>query len=280
MDWTREDLDESWQKRIGTVDVRFGAGRLAETGEVTAALGIARPLLVTDPGVRAAGHARTAAAALEASGLAVAVFDGVGENPTTLQVEHGAREAVSHRADGLVAVGGGSVMDCAKGVNFVLTNGGSMADYRGYGKAGRPLLSSVGVPTTAGTGSDAQSYALISDAETHEKMACGDPGATFRAVILDPELPRTAPRTVVALSGLDAISHAVESFVTTRRCPLSAEYARAAWRLLDGAFETVLAQGTNEGAWAEMSLGAHLAGAAIEQSMLGAAHAAANPLTA
>ena len=280
MDWTSDDLEGSWQAKIGSVDVRFGAGRLAEAGEVAADLGMRRPLLVTDPGVRRAGHAGAARRTLLAAGLEVAVFDDVGENPTSRQVAHGAERAAAHRADGLIAVGGGSAMDAAKGINLVYTNGGSMADYRGYGKARRPLLPAVAVPTTAGTGSDAQSYALISHPESGEKMACGDPGASFRKVILDPALPPTAPPVVIAMSGLDAISHAVESHVSRRRNPVSAGYSGAAWRLLDGALETVLAGTAKEGSWAAMLLGAHLAGAAIELSMLGAAHAAANPLTA
>lgn len=280
MDWTSHELAGSWEAPIGAVEVRFGTGRLSEVGALARSLGLRRTLLVTDPGVRAAGHAAAAVTALESQGLAVAIFDEVEENPSSWQVAHGARAAADHAADGLVAVGGGSAMDCAKGINFVRTNGGVMADYRGYGRARRPLLPSIGVPTTAGTGSDAQTYALISDSETGEKMACGDPGVGFRAVILDPELPRTAPRRVAASSGLDAVAHAVESFVTTRRNARSAEYARAAWRLLDGALETALAGAANGRAWAEMTLAAHLAGAAIEQSMLGAAHATANPLTA
>ena len=280
MDLQSIDTKGSWEAPIGAVRVLFGRGRLAEIGEVTAGLGVLRPLVVSDAGLRAAGHPATAEAALDAAGLATASWCEAAENPTAADVERGAEAAADHRTDCLVAIGGGSAMDCAKGINFVFTNGGSMIDYRGYGKATRPLLPSVGVPTTAGTGSEAQSYALISDSETHEKMACGDPEASFRAVILDPGLASTAPPEVTATSGLDAISHAVESYVTARRNPISSEYAHAAWRLLDGALESVLSRSTNDQAWAEMLLGAHLAGAAIEQSMLGAAHAAANPLTA
>ena len=280
MDLDAIDTTGSWETTIGAARVLFGQGRLAEIGVATAGLGVRRPLVVSDKGLRAAGHPTAAEAALVAAGLETTSWEGVAENPTAADVGRGAEAAAAHRADCLVAIGGGSAMDCAKGINFVFTNGGEMADYRGYGKASRPLLPSVGVPTTAGTGSEAQSYAVISDTETHEKMACGDPGASFRVVILDPRLARTVPPEVAATSGLDAVSHAVESFVTTRRGPTSSEYARAAWRLLDGALETVIARPTNDEAWAEMLLGAHLAGAAIEQSMLGAAHAAANPLTA
>jgi alcohol dehydrogenase len=142
------------------------------------------------------------------------------------------------------------------------------------------MLPSIGVPTTAGTGSEAQSYALISQADTHKKMACGDPKARFRTVLLDPQLVATVPPRVAAVTAYDAVSHAVESFVTRRRNPLSQLYGREAWRLLSGAFEAFLADRNAPGPRRAMLLGAHLSGAAIEQSMLGAAHACANPLTA
>ena len=102
------------------------------------------------------------------------------------------------RPDLIVAVGGGSSLDCAKAINFLLTNGGVMSDYRGYGKVEMPLLPMIGIPTTAGTGSEAQSYAVIADAATHMKMACGDPSAAFRVALLDPALTLSAPRVVTA----------------------------------------------------------------------------------
>ena len=137
-------------------------------------------------------------------------FHDFGANPDTAMVERGRLLAAEAQVDSIVALGGGSSLDCAKGINFVLTNGGNARDYRGYGKATRPMLPMIGVPTTAGTGSEAQSYALISDAETHEKMACGDPGAAFRIALLDPELTVSQPPPVTAIAGYDAISHAVE----------------------------------------------------------------------
>ena len=162
------------------------------------------------------------------------VFDGVEENPTTRHVEAGAGfRADASCIDFLIAVGGGSSMDCAKGINFLLTNGGTMADYKGFGKASKPMLPSIGVPTTAGTGSEAQSYALIADEQTHMKMACGDRKAAFRVAILDPEVTVSQPAKVTAVTGIDALSHALESYVTTRRNPLSQMFAREAWRLLE-----------------------------------------------
>jgi alcohol dehydrogenase len=171
-------------------------------------------------------------------------------------------------------------MDCAKGINFLLTNGGQMADYKGFGKAAKPMLSSVAVPTTSGTGSEAQSYALIADEKTHLKMACGDRKVAFKAAILDPEVTVSQPAFVTAVTGIDALTHAVESYVSTRRNTLSQSFSREAWRLLEGNFEKVMRHPGDIEARGYMQLGANLSGLAIENAMLGAAHACANPLTA
>ena len=260
--------------------VVFGPGTLARLGEVACELGGKRILLVTDPGLEEAGHPQRAVANLQAAGLDVFIFDEVRENPTSVQVEVGAAFARERDIDLIVAVGGGSSMDCAKGLNFLLTNGGKMADYKGFGKATKPMLPSIGVPTTAGTGSEAQSYALITDERTHLKMACGDKKAAFRVAILDPELTVSQPRGVTAVTGVDALAHAVESYVCTTRNPVSQAYSLAAWRLLEPSFETVLQEPANLDARAAMQVGSHLAGAAIENAMLGICHSCANPLTA
>ncbi|MCX7700293.1 MAG: iron-containing alcohol dehydrogenase [Gemmataceae bacterium] len=258
----------------------FGAGTLSRLGELVRELGGQRVLLVTDPGLEATGNPQRAIRYLTESGLAVAVFDGVEENPESRHVRAGVEAARAHQADFLVAIGGGSAMDCAKGINFLYTNGGTMAQYRGFGKATKPMLPSIGVPTTAGTGSEAQSYALIADDSTHLKMACGDRKAAFRISILDPELTLSQPPLVTAVTGLDAIVHAVESYVSTRRNPISQAFSLAAWRLLEPNFSRVLSDPQDLNARGAMQLGAYLAGMAIEAAMLGAAHSCANPLTA
>jgi alcohol dehydrogenase len=260
--------------------VVYGNGSLARLGELARTLGFRRSLLVADAGLLATGQVERAAAYLRKYDVAVEFFHQFDANPDSAMVERGRAAAAAAGIDSIVAVGGGSSLDCAKGVNFLVSAGGHIRDYRGYGKAGRPMLPSIGVPTTAGTGSEAQSYAIISDSETHAKMACGDPGAAFRAVILDPELTLSQPRTVAAVAGYDALSHAVESYVTVRRTPLSDMLAREAWRLLEANYDRVLVAPGDLEARGRMLLGAHLAGAAIEQSMLGATHACANPLTA
>ncbi|HKY31872.1 MAG TPA: iron-containing alcohol dehydrogenase [Candidatus Polarisedimenticolia bacterium] len=268
----------AWAARFGGSQVVGGPGSLAAMGELGRRLGGRRALLVTDPGVRAAGHAARGEQALREAGLEVALFDGVEENPTTRHVEAGTAFARELRIDLIAAVGGGSAMDCAKGINFLLTNGGRMEDYWGTGLAARPMLPSIAAPTTAGTGSEAQCYALIEQEGTRRKMACGDEKARFAAVVLDPDLTATCPRRVRALTGMDAISHAVESLVSLRGSLLSEALSREAWRLLSGSFARVL-EGSDEVVRQRMLVGAHLAGAAVEASMLGAAHAAANPLT-
>jgi alcohol dehydrogenase len=258
----------------------FGAGALERLGEIARELGFRRALLVSDRGLVTAGHFERATALLRGAGVESAGFHDFTENPDTRAVEAGRVFAASHKVDSIVALGGGSSLDCAKGINFLLTNGGRMQDYWGYGKAAQPMLPMIGVPTTTGTGSEAQSYALISDAETHAKMACGDPKAAFRVAILDPALAVTQPAPVRAATGYDAISHAVETWVTTKRNPASDEFAMKAWRLLEPNFERVMAQPEDVEANGAMMQGAFYAGAAIENSMLGATHACANSLTA
>jgi alcohol dehydrogenase len=260
--------------------VMFGPGTLMRLGELACELGATRVLLVTDRGLESVGHPQRAQQSLTEAGLEVFVFDDVDENPTSKHVHNGVRFVRPHNINLIVSVGGGSAMDCAKGINFILTNGGTMSDYKGFGKAKKPMLPSIGIPTTAGTGSEAQSYALIADEKSHLKMACGDRKAAFATAILDPELTVTQPIKVTALTGIDALSHAVESYVTTKRNPVSQMFAREAWKLLEVNLEKVLHDPANLEARGAMQMGAFLAGTAIENSMLGVCHACANPLTA
>lgn len=260
--------------------VVFGPGSVTRAGQFARELGFSRTLVVADPGIRHAGHAATLLESLTAERIETFLFDGFGVNPDSAMVDAGAAFARPLNVDSVIGIGGGSSLDCAKGINFVLRNGGTIADYRGYGKAATPLLPMIGIPTTAGTGSEAQSYAVIADAATHMKMACGDPSAACRVAILDPDLTLTAPRHVSSMAGYDAIAHAVETAVTAKRSTLSDVFSHQAWQLLSGAFERVLLHPTDAEARSAMLLGAHFAGMAIEHSMLGAAHACANPLTA
>ena len=264
------------------VDIRvlFGDGSVDRLGALSRELGFSRTLLVTDAGLVKAGHVEHARASLVSAGVHVDEFCDFGPNPDADMLEAGRRFAATRGVDSIIGLGGGSSLDCAKGINFLVTQGGTIHDFHGYGKATKPMLPMIGVPTTAGTGSEAQSYAIISDPVTHRKMACGDPKAAFRAVILDPRLTVTQPDSVTAAAGYDAIAHALESFVCTKRNPRSQELSLEAWRMMESNYERVLADPQDLDARAAMQLGAFYAGTAIEHSMLGATHACANPLTA
>jgi alcohol dehydrogenase len=258
----------------------FGDGAARRAGELARELALKTVLLVTDRGVEAAGHAEPVRHSLEQARVRTVVFDKVRENPATRDVAECLRAARAAGIDGFVGLGGGSSLDTAKGCNFLLTNGGRMRDYWGVGKARKAMLPLIAIPTTAGTGSECQSFALIADEVTHQKMACGDPKAAARVAILDPVLTLSQPSRVAAGTGMDALAHAVETAVTTRRNPLSLAYSREAFRLCWANLPRVLRKPDDLEARAGMLLGAALAGLAIENSMLGAAHAAANPLTA
>ena len=258
----------------------YGAGSLSRIGELVREHGGKRVLVVSDPGIVKAGYPARAIALIEEAGAAAELFAAVHENPSTRDVADCVEAAAGFGADFIVGLGGGSSMDTAKGCNFLLTNGGRMHDYWGVGKATKPMLPLICVPTTAGTGSECQSFALISDEETHQKMACGDPKAAARAAILDPELTVSQPPRVTACTGIDALAHAIETAVTRKRNAFSLMYSREAFRLCHSGFSRVLRNPADVEARGLMLLGSACAGTAIENSMLGAAHSCANPLTA
>lgn len=258
----------------------YGAGAVDQVGELARQYGAGKVLVVTDQGIVKAGHAGRVLDALEKAGIGNAIFDQVRENPTTKDVANCLAVAKAENIDFIIGVGGGSSMDTAKGCNFILTNGGEMKDYWGVGKATKAMLPLIAIPTTSGTGSECQSFALIADETTHAKMACGDSKAAAKVAILDPELTVSQPRTVTANTGIDAIAHAVETAVTKKRNPLSMMYSHEAFKLCVTSLPIVLSEPDNLEARGRMLLGAAYSGTAIENSMLGAAHSAANPLTA
>jgi len=257
----------------------FGVDSVKRAGQLAREIGARKVLLVTDPGIVAAGHAGLVQKYLTEADLDFAVFDQVRENPSENCVENCLAAAKAAGIDTLIGLGGGSSMDTAKGCNFLLTNGGRMQDYWGVGKAKHPMLPFIAIPTTAGTGSECQSAALIMDEQTHQKMACLDSKATARIAILDPALTLSQPPRVTAVTGVDALAHALETAVSTKRNSLSAMFSRESFKLCSKGLGEVLKDPKNVEARGRMLLGASLAGLAIENSMLGAAHAAANPLT-
>lgn len=259
--------------------VLFGPGAAGQTGEALRSLGATRAMVVSDPGVAAAGHAGAVASSIERAGLIAGLFSGAHENPTTRDAQACRDAAADFNPDVFVAVGGGSAIDTARAGNMLLTNGGRMEDYWGVGKVPGPMLPFVAVPTTTGTGSEMQSFALIMNDEGR-KMACGDKKAASAVAILDPVLATTQPAGVRACTALDCIAHALESAVCTRATPFSRVFSLEAWSIAAAGFGPAIARPRDLTAQGDMLRAAAMAGLAIEHSMLGAAHALANPLTA
>ncbi len=258
----------------------FGRDVVDRVGVLARELGVSRVFLVTDPGIVAAGHAERTELALREAQLEVRRFDQVRENPTTVDVD-ACRAALSDwDAELFIGLGGGSSIDVAKGCNFLRAGGGRMEDYWGKGLAKGELSPMIAIPTTTGTGSEVQSFALIGQEKTHRKMACGDPQAAPRIAILDPTLTLSQPRRVTACTGLDALAHAVETAVTKARNPVSSMFSSEAFGLVQANLPRVLREPNDLEARGDMLKAAAFAGIAIENSMLGAAHSMANPLTA
>ena len=260
--------------------ILFGSGEFARLGEVARELGGSRCLLVADQGMVDAGYTQQAIRSLKARRMEVFAFHDFTLNPTVAMVEQGALYAAPHNVDLIVALGGGSSLDCAKAINLVLTSGGRLADYRGYGKAKHPFLQMLAVPTTAGPGAESQTTAWIVDPASDEKISFGDARMVYRTAILDPDLTLKQPAAVTASSGFDAIAHALETLISTRRNAASECFSREAWRLLSTNFERVLKNPEDVNARGTMLVGSHFAGLAVENASLGAAHACAEPLRA
>jgi alcohol dehydrogenase len=258
--------------------ILFGAGEFARLGEVARELNATRCLVLADQNMVDAGHAQEAVRSLKARRMDVFAFHDFASPATVTAVEAAREYSAPHAVNLIVGLGDGNTLDFAKAVNVLLTNGGSIRDYWGYGNVPKPLLPMIAVPAVAGTGSEAQGSCVIFDAEAGTKMTCADPKMFFRTAVLDPRLTLLQPLAAMASSGYQALSQAVETLLSTRRTPISECFSREAWRLLDANFERALRTPDDLVAHAAMLLGAHLAGVAIEYSALGPAHACAQPL--
>jgi len=263
--------------------ILFGAGEFARLGEVAREQNATRCLVLAGQASVDAGHAQEAVRSLKARRMEVFAFHDFASNPTVAMVE-AAREYAGPQAVNLVVgLGDGDALDFAKAVNVVLSNGGSIRDYRGYGNVPKPLLPMIAVPTVAGSGNEAQSSCAIydpPDGSKHDghKVICGDPKIFFRTAVLDANLTLRQSAALTAANGYDAMGRAVETLFSTRRTPISECFSREAYRLLDTAFGRVLRAPEDIEARSAMLLGAHFAGLAVEYSALGPAHACAQPL--
>lgn len=250
-------------------------GAIQELGTEASLLGMRRPLLVTDPGVKAAGLLDTALESLRRSDVEPVVFDKVRANPGVALVNEGANVYKTQGCDGLVAIGGGSSMDTAKGVGVVAAHDGSIVDYEwGHSPIHSRIPPMIAVPTTAGTGSEVTLWAVITDPDRKIKFNVGGtPHIASWVAVIDPELTVKLPPVVTAGTGMDALAHAVECFTMSYHQPFTDAVALLAMEYVAKYLRVAFSQANNLEARYHMSAAAMLAGLAYGTDSAGAAHA-------
>lgn len=259
-----------------------GGGAVAKLGEVLMQLGFSRPLVVTDPWMVSSGTVEKAYAPLRAAGIYPAAFSDTVPDPTDTVIEAGVRVLKAGDFDCLIGFGGGSPMDTAKAMAILATAppGAKMRDFKVPAQANRAALPVICIPTTAGTGSEATRFTVITDTETDEKMLIAGLGALPIAAIVDYELSMTVPPRTTADTGIDSLTHALEAFVSKRANPESDEYALRAMRLIAPNLRTVYREPANRAAREAMMKGAMIAGLAFSNSSVALVHGMSRPIGA
>lgn len=262
---------------IPTVNL-IGAGTVNEVGEKIKVLGGKKVLIVTDAMLAKFGMADRVKGIIEAAGLEAVVFDGAEPNPTDLNVAAGLKAWKKHKCDSLVSLGGGSSHDCAKGIGLVASNGGNIKDYEGVDVSKNEFVPYVALNTTAGTASEMTRFCIITDTSRKVKMAIIDWRVTAKVSINDPELMAGMPPSLTAATGMDALTHAVEAYVSTIANPLTDSAALMAIKLVAEYLPKAVANGTDMVSREKMAYAQFLAGMAFNNASLGYVHAMAHQL--
>lgn len=261
-------------------NVHFGCGAVSRIGEIVKGHGLKKVMLVYDSGVKAAGIADRVMRELSGAGVTVVIFDRVIPNPTNETVEEAAVLARAERVGGFVAVGGGSSMDTAKAINVLMTNPGTIEEYGGMDRVTEECLPLIAIPTTAGTSSEITNVSALIDTKKVIKYVIIDNHIVASDVIADPELTLTVPPAVTAATGMDAITHAVESYISNMATPLTEYNSLKALEILRANIERVVENGADLAAREQMMLGCIIAGFAFSNANLGLVHAIAHTLSA
>ncbi len=262
---------------IPTVSL-MGVGCAKETGAQAKALGATKLLIVTDAGLSRFGVADKIKAQLEGAGLKAVIFDGAEPNPTDKNVADGVRVYKENGCDGIVSLGGGSSHDCAKGVGLVIGNGGTIRDFEGVNKSSKPMPPFLAINTTAGTASEMTRFCIITNTDTHVKMAIVDWRCTPSIAINDPLLMVGMPPSLTAATGMDALTHSVEAYVSTIATPITDACAIKAIELIADYLRPAVANGDNLEARDRMAYAEYLAGMAFNNASLGYVHSMAHQL--
>ncbi|MCJ8349408.1 L-threonine dehydrogenase [Moritella sp.] len=256
----------------------MGAGCLVQAADAIKSHGFKKALIVTDKVIKSIGMVKQVQDLLNARDVASAVFDGTQPNPTTANVVAGLALLNSENCDFVISLGGGSPHDCAKGIALVATNGGHIADYEGLDQSEKAQLPLVAINTTAGTASEMTRFCIITNEITHIKMAIVDKNTTPLMSVNDPELMLAKPASLTAATGMDALTHAVEAYVSTAATPITDAVAIKAMELIQAHLRTAVAHGDNIEAREQMAYAQFMAGMAFNNASLGYVHAMAHQL--
>lgn len=260
--------------------LRIGGGAVHDLGAVITEIEARRPLIVTDSFMQQSGAIDTALEVIRAKGLDAAVFAGTVPDPTTDSLTAGLDAVTRHQADVLIGFGGGSSIDTAKALGLLSKQGGTMRQYKAPRRNVAQSIPVVAVPTTAGSGSEATQFTIISDSETDEKMLCAGPAFLPVAAVVDYELTLSMPPRLSADTGIDALTHAIEAYVSRRANPFSDGLALAAMSTIARNLRTVYQDGSNREAREAMMLAATQAGMAFSNSSVALIHGMSRPLGA
>lgn len=256
----------------------FGAGCLASAADHAKRLGFKRALIVTDMGMFKLGAADNLAGLLSERGLSSVTFAGAKPNPTIKNVEDGLALLKKEGCDLVISLGGGSSHDCAKGIALTAANGGGIKDYEGVDKSKNTQLPLIAINTTAGTASEMTRFCIITDEERHVKMAIVDRHTTPVLSVNDPVLMLGKPPALTAATGMDALTHAVEAYVSIAATPITDACALKAVSIISNNLRTAVAEGKNLAAREAMSYAGFMAGMAFNNASLGYVHAMAHQL--
>jgi alcohol dehydrogenase len=256
----------------------IGIGASKQIPDKIKALGGSKPLLVTDKGVVAIGICKQVTDLLDAAGMPHVIYDETVPNPTDKNVHDGAEVYRKNGCDSLITLGGGSSHDCGKGIGLIISNGGKIHDYEGIDKATKPLMPYLAVNTTAGTASEMTRFAVITDTSRHVKMAIADWRITPGIAIDDPVLMVGMPPALTAATGMDALTHAVEAFVSTIANPMTDACAIESIKLVFKYLRKAVANGQDLVAREGMCFAQYLGGMAFNNASLGYVHAMAHQL--
>lgn len=256
----------------------FGEGAVQEAGDLVKSLGAKKCLIVTDRYLGQIGMADRVQGILKKAGIEACIFAGAEPNPTDKNVEAGARFYQENECNSIISLGGGSSHDCAKGIGLVAANGGQIADFEGVDKSSKPMIPLMAINTTAGTASEITRFCIITDTSSKVKMAIVDWRVTPQIAINDPELMKGMPPSLTASTGMDALTHAIEAYVSTDANPLTDAAAIMAIKMISHYLPKAVANGNYMKARDKMAYAQYLAGIAFNNASLGYVHAMAHQL--